>query len=248
MHVYMRLSLVLACLVAGTGSAAAWDSPAPDVVLYCTPALETPLRQIAARFRAANHVEVHIFVGSPDGQVGLIAHRARADVVVADTPTIEVLKARHFIRPETVVTLGDNPFVLVGGVDAAFSPGQTALQLASAHAVVLTDATSAATFDGAHVLQAALPGLAAPKVIGVADTPTVIALVRGDKTLLGLVNRTEATDAGVKQVVPLSPPPVSNSAALVVNGQSGNAASLLGFIGGAEGRAILKSAGLEMTP
>jgi ABC-type molybdate transport system substrate-binding protein len=243
----LRHSLALACLLATTAPAVAWDSPAPEVVLYCTPSLAAPLQVIAERFRAKTKAEVHIFVGSPDGQVGLIRHRARADVVVADTPTIALLKAEGFLRAETIVTLGDNPYVLVSRAEAGFPQGVSAAQLVAEHPVVLTDATTESTIDGAKVLQAAFPAATAPHVIGVADTPTVISLVRGDSTLLGLVNRTEA-GTGVHEVARLSPPPVPNSGALVGNGQSRNAAALLAFIDGPEGLTILKSAGLETSP
>ena len=243
-----RLCLALACLLSATARADAWESPAPEVVLYCTPALATPLLSIARQFRAETKTEVHIFVGSPDGQVGLIRHRARADVIVADTPTIALLKTEGLVRPETIVALGDNPYVLVSGTYAQIPPGQSAAQLVSGHVVALPDATTASAFDGAMVLHAALQTVVAPHVVGVADTPTVITLVQGDKTLLGLVNKTEVGDQGVQEVAQLSVPPVPNSGALVGNGQSRNAAALLAFIDGPEGRAVLKSAGLETTP
>ena len=217
-------------------------------MLYCTPALATPLRAIAQEFRAKNDIEVHIFIGSSDGQVGLIRHRARADVVIADTPTIALLKTEGFVRPETVVALGENPYILVSQSDAAIPPGQTPAQLVAQHAVVLPDATTASTIDGAQVLHAALQTDTAPHVVGVADTSTVIALVKGDRTLLGLVNKTQAGAPGVHEVAQLSTPAVPNSGALVVNGQSRNAAGLLAFIAGPDGRAVLKSAGLETTP
>ena len=241
----IRLSLAAACLLWTAARAGAWESPAPEVVLYCTPALAKPLLSIARQFRARTGAEVHIFVGSPDGQVGLIRHRARADVIVADTPTIALLKAEGLVRPDTIVALGDNPYVLVSETHAQIPPGQTASQLVTGHVVVLTDATTASTIDGAQVLHAALQTEAAPHVVGVADTPTVITLVEGDKTMLGLVNKTEADGQGVHEVAQLAAPPVPNSGALVGNGQSRNAAALLAFIDGPEGRAVLKSAGLE---
>ena len=240
--------LALAGLLASTGQSEAWFSPAPEVVLYCTPALAVPLQMIARAFRNKNDVEVHMFVGSPDGQVGLIRHRARADLVVADTPTIALLQAQGFVLPGSVVALGDNPYVLVSASDATVPTGFTPARLVAAHTVVLPDATTASTIDGAKIFRAARPGAAARHAVGVADTPTVITLVRADRNLLGLVNRTEAEDGGVREVAELSSPPVPNSGALVGNGQSRNAAALLAFIAGQEGRAILKSAGLEMLP
>ena len=233
-----------ACLLAGCLAAGAWDSPAPDVVLYCTPAMQAPLRDVAARYTAASGVEVHVFVGSPDGQAGLIEHRARADVLVAEAPVLVRLNAEHLIRPGTIVALGADPFVLIAK-EGAVQAGSRPAELIAAHKTALPDPTTAASFDGAAVLHTALPDAASAWLVGVADTPTVIALVSKDHSLLGLVNRTEVERSGIMLAASLSAPPVAIEAALVSNGQSRNAAALLAFIAGPEGRAILNRAGLE---
>ncbi len=238
---------LLAALLASTAiPARAWDSPAPDVVLYCTPAMQAPLRDVASRYTAASGVEVHVLVGSPDGQAALIRHRARADVLVAEAPAIDSLAAEHLIRGGTIVALGADPFVLIGKAGAAIRPGAAIAQFIAAHAIVLPDPTSAASFDGPAVLHAALPDAVLPRIVGVADTPTVVALVGGDDALLGLVNRSEAGQPGIVQAASLAVPPVQIDGALLSNGQSRNAAALLAFIAGAQGRAILAGAGLEI--
>ena len=237
-------NLSQACLLAGCLLVGAWDSPAPDVVLYCTPAMQAPLRDVAARYTAASGVKVHIFVGSPDGQAALIEHRARADVLVAERQAIDRLDAEHLIRAGTIVALGTDPFVLVGKAGVPMPPGATPVQLVAAHATVLPDPTSAASFDGAALLHAALPDAKSPRTIGVADTTTVMALVGQDEALLGLVNRTEAGGAGISQAASLQVPAVAIAGAVLGNGQSRNEAALLAFIAGPQGRAILSRAGL----
>ncbi len=225
---------------------AGWTSPAPDVVLYCPPALADALRQVADRYMAASHVPVHIFVAPPDGLRGLIAHRARADVLVADAATVAALASQHLVRPETVIRLGQDPYVLIGKIGAF--PPQPAPNLVSAHVTVVPDPTTAASFDGAAILRASLPAGASPREIGVSDTPTVIDMVRANGTLLGLVNRTEAHGSGIAEAASLPAPPTPISAALVTQGQSGNEAALLAFIAGPIGTTILRNAGLEVTP
>jgi ABC-type molybdate transport system substrate-binding protein len=239
-----RLIPALMCL-AVTGSARAWDSPAPDVVLYCTPALRAPLRIAAAQYRRATHVEVHILVGSPDGQAGLIRHRARADVIVAEAAVIETLRAEHLIRAESIVALGDDAFVLIASKHAALPTGATAAQLLATHVTILPAATPAASFDGAAILLTVFPA-ASFKIMSVADTQTVVVLTGSDPSTLGLVNRTESDSYGVKQAAPIPAAPVALAGALVSNGQSRNAAALLAFIAGPQGRAILQSAGVEV--
>jgi ABC-type molybdate transport system substrate-binding protein len=238
--------LTLAFAVTTERRSLAWESPAPDVVLYCTPALEFPLREAATQYRRESNVEVHIFVQSPDGQAGLIRHRARADVLVADAETIDVLKGEHLVRPESIAGLGDDPFVLIRKSGSNGAAETTAAQLVSTHATVLPDPTTAASFDGAAVLRKSLPATNFLRLIGVANTPTVIAVVRGDGQLLGVVNRTEAGSAGVTEAASLAAAATPISGALATNGQSRNAGDFLKFIAGPKGRAILKSAGLEV--
>jgi ABC-type molybdate transport system substrate-binding protein len=273
--------ILLTCIAAGGERALAWDSPAPDVVLYCTPAMQAPLREVAALYTAANGVAVHILVGSPDGQAGLIAHRARADVLVAEAPVIERLDAEHLIRPGSIVSLGADGFVLISQAGARVPTGATPAQLVAAHTIVLPDPTSAGSFDGAAVLRASLtagassanrpladgarandpPATETPRIMGVADTPTVIALVQNDATLLGVVNRTEVgrTEvgrgevgrgefgrAGIETAAALPAAAIGIDGALLSNGQSRNAAALLAFIAGPRGRAVLGASGLEM--
>jgi ABC-type molybdate transport system substrate-binding protein len=238
------LSLCLALMLASARPASAWVSPAPDVVLYCTPALDTALHEIAGAFRAATGVEVHIFVAPPDGLIGLIKHRARDDVVIADTPTIATLAAAHAVKPESVTPLGKNPFVLIrkqGAADAAAGLAQ----LVAAHPTVLPDPTTAASFDGAAVLRQDAEAQNPVKEIGVSDTPTVIDQVRENAGLLGLVHQTEASAPGIAKAATLHVAPTDMSGALVTNGQSGNADRFLAYVSGPAGQAMLRKAGLE---
>jgi ABC-type molybdate transport system substrate-binding protein len=238
------LTLLLAC----ASPAFAWVSPAPDVVLYCTPALDVALHDIAGSFRAETGVEVHIFVAPPDGVIGLIRHRARDDVVVADAATIAMLASTHAVRPDTVVALGKDPFVLVGRQGGAWIAGTGVGQLLATYPTVLPDPTTAASFDGPSVLHQDADAQAPVAEIGVSDTPTVIARVREDAKLIGLVYQTEATETGIAKAATLRAAPTVMSGALVTNGQSGNAERFLSYIAGAPGLAVLRKAGLEANP
>jgi ABC-type molybdate transport system substrate-binding protein len=240
-------NLLLSMLIwsAAAPYAAAWDSPVPDVVLYCTPAMEPVLRDVAAHYTARSGIEVHVFVAPPDGLFGLIKHRARDDVVVGDTPTLQTLLAGGFLRPGSLVPLGQDPYVLVTSKDAGLPPGSTAALLVASRTTIVPDPTTAASFDGRAILHAADPAAPAPAVIGVADTRTVIATVQRDQHLLGLVNATEAGAPGLMKAATLQAPPASISGALVTNGQSAKAGDLLAFIAGPEGNTMLHLAGLE---
>jgi ABC-type molybdate transport system substrate-binding protein len=243
-----RLIFGLALLTASGPAALAWNSPAPDVVLYCSPALDAALHRVAADFRALTGVEVHIFVAPPDGVIGLIRHRARDDVVVADAATIATLAAGGAVRPDSVVGLGRDRFVLIAKAGASVPHGASVKQLLATYPTVLPDPTTAASFDGAAVLQKDTQGGTAAHVIGVSDTPDVIAMVREDGGLIGLVHETEATGPGIVQAASLQSDPTQISGALVTNGQSANAARFLAYIAGPAGEATLQKAGLEAKP
>jgi len=240
----LRRILCLALMLSG-GRAFAWNSPAPDVVLYCPPALQNALHRVADGYTAASGVNVHVFVAPPDGLKGLIAHRARDDVVVADSATIAALAARNQVQPESVVRLGKDPFVLIRNDRAALPPGAGVAQLVATYPTVLPDPTTAASFDGAAVLRA--DGRAASPVqeIGVSDTPTVIARVREETGLLGLVHQTEASGPGIAKAATLAVAATEVSAGLVTNGQSANAATFLGYLAGPKGAAVLHAFELE---
>jgi ABC-type molybdate transport system substrate-binding protein len=238
----------LAVLSASGTAALAWTSPAPDVVLYCSPALDAPLHRVAGDFRTLTGIEVHIFVAPPDGVIGLIRHRARDDVVVADAATVARLAAGGAVRPESVVVLGRDPFVLIAKAGASVPHGASVKQLAAAYPTVLPDPTTAASFDGAAVLQQDMQGGSPAHLIGVSDTPDVIARVSEDGGLIGLVHQTEAAGPGIIQAATLQSEPTRISGGLVTNGQSANAARFLDYIAGPAGEATLRKAGLEAAP
>ncbi len=204
-----------------------------------------PAARVAERYTAQTHVEVHIFVAPPDGIRGLLKHRARDDVVVADQATIQALADGKLVTPETVVKLGSDPYVLIGEAGQALPPETSASQLVATHPTVLPDPTTASSFDGTAILHTALPAAAPANLIGVADTVTVVETVRTDAKLVGLVAKTEARSPGVHQLAVLDVPPSIVKAGLVAKGQSANAASFLAFLAGPAGKAELASAGLE---
>jgi ABC-type molybdate transport system substrate-binding protein len=175
----------------------------------------------------------------------LIKHRARADVVLADAATIAALARDTLIRPESVVSLGRDPYVLVVNSGTAAVMAQSAAGILATHEVVVPDPTTAASFDGAAVLQAAFPSGVALRLIGVAETGAVVAAVSRDRAVAGLVYRSEAGAPGISMVAALPLPAIAMSGALVINGQSAQAPALLAFINTPAGAAILRDGGLE---
>jgi ABC-type molybdate transport system substrate-binding protein len=243
-HLDLCVLLVFASIQACFAPAAfAWTSPAADVVLYCAPALQAPLHHLADDFTGASGIPVHVFVAPPDGLIGLIRHRARADVVVADAGTIGTLAAGGAVRAGSVVGLGRDALVLIARADAPLPQDAGVSQLLGNHVVVLPDPTTAASFDGASVLRQVSDAPA--QQIGVSDTPTVLAVVRENGRVLGLVYQTEVPPAWARVAATLPAAPTQMAGALVTLGQSGNAGRLLAYIAGKQGEAVLRQAGLE---
>lgn len=239
-RVAAAMAVMLSAGWAGSVPAYGWDSPDPDVVLYCSRPLAASCRVLARDFGAAHHIGVHLFLAPPDGLRGLIAHRARADVVLADAPTIAALAERGLVTPASIVTLGADPFVLASRNGAPESPG-------AGGAVVLPDATSAASFDGPAVLKAAFPG-ATPAASGVADTDSVTAELHAAPDAVGLLTATDAAGAGLTQTAALAVPPMRLAGAVVALRQSRNAQAFLDFVAAPDGRATLARAGVVAAP
>jgi ABC-type molybdate transport system substrate-binding protein len=234
---------MLAALAAGP--AMAWDSPTPDVVLYCTRPLAGPCRALAQGYRAQTGIEVHVFLNASAGLAGLVRHRARADVVIADAATTDDLAGHGFADPASVVALGTDPFVLVA--KAALPPAAAPALLAS-HSVTLPDPTTAASFNGPDVLQAAAAGAPLPPTRGVSDSPDVVADVQAGDADIGLVTLADARLAGLPVVARLNVAPLAVKAALVTLRQSRNAAALIAYAQSGAGQERLRNTGLETAP
>jgi ABC-type molybdate transport system substrate-binding protein len=219
----------------------AWTSPAPDLVVYCTPTLADALTQAGRRYTAARHIPVRIFAAAPAGIEGLIAHMARADIAVADSPTLDVLAAAQLIAP-TRLDLGADPYVLAA--PAAATPGPLPHLLVS-QTIVVTDPTSAASFDG----QALLAGLSPHPThsIGAADTPEIVYAVEHTPNRLGLLPLTSVRATNLLTVaaaLPFAPMPIQ--AAATTHGQSPSTAGFLAFLQSPAAQSVLREAGLEL--
>jgi ABC-type molybdate transport system substrate-binding protein len=222
---------------------AAWTSPAPDLVVYCTPTLTHALTQTAALYRASRHIPVRIFAGPPAAIEGLIGHMARADIAVADAPTLDALAAAHLIATARL-DLGADPYVL-----AAAAPTQTGTlaHLLASNTIVVSDPTSAASFDG-RALLASLDASPA-HTIGAADTPQITYAVEHAPGRLGLLPLTSVRASPSLAVASaLKLPPARIAAAATIHGQSPSTADFLAFLQTPSARAALTAAGLEPPP
>lgn len=238
-----RLTALLTFMLAAT-PASAWDSPVPDVVLYCTRPLAGSCHALARAFRAETGTEVHVFLNSATGLAGLVRHRARADLVLADRATIDTLAQGKFVDPATIHAIGQDPFVLVAHDGAPQGDPKTLL---ASHTLTLPDPTTAASFDAPAVLHAVLGDAPAPNMLGVADSPNVTADVSETEGALGLTTATDAKAAHLPALT-LAVPPLPIAAAIVTLRQSRNTASLLAFAQSPKGQDVLHRSGLEAAP
>ncbi len=244
MRLTRRTTMLLPLAAGLTGG---WTSPAPDVVLYVLPELRGAANRLGSGFHASEGVPVHVFAAPPLGLMGLIRHRARDDVVVADAPTVQALAAAGLVLPASVTLLGADPYVLIGPREMAPLGAAAAL---TRYRVVVTDPTSAASFDGQallRVIAGTTPLSAAP--IGVATIPELVTMVGRERDLIGLARTSAVFGARSVRVIATIPasttPPVTIAGGLTKNGQSGKAAAFLRYTAGG-GLRVLKQAGLEV--
>ncbi len=218
----------------------AWTSPAPDLVVYCTPTLTDALSRTAALYRAYRHIPVRIFAGPPAAIEGLIAHRARADIAIADAPTLDALAAAQLISSPRLY-LGADPYVLAAPAQTA---PDTLPHLLATHTVVVSDPTSAASFDG-RALLTALPQAPA-HTLGAADTPEIVYATEHAADRLGLLPLTSVHATPLLAVAAtLNLPPARIEAAATTSGQSPSTADFLAFLQTQAARSALRAAGLE---
>ena len=242
----MRLSRRAALMLPmAAGLAGGWVSPAPDVVLYTLPELRAVGAALGRRFAARRGIAVHGFAAPPLGLMGLIRHRARDDVVMADEATLQALVTSELVLADSVTTLGRDPYVLIGPTGMA---SLTVAEALAKYQVVVTDPTSAASFDGRGLLAvvAGRAPVAAP--VGVATLPELRAAVAKGGERVGLTRASAAFGARGVRVVAEIPadlvPPVAISGGLTRNGQSDEAKAFLRFAGG-EARGVWRAAGME---
>lgn len=241
-----------AAVVALPGGAAAGESSAPNVVVYCDRALREPMTALGRLFTARSAARVNVFCAPPSLMLAQIQRVTQNDILVTQAPAMADAVRRHLIKPDTQVALPANRLALAtrtGIGREALSDAPGLLRLIGAGPLAAPDPTSGTTVDTAGALAAA--GLQPPypfHLIGAIDTEQVAGMIRNGGAKIGLIYRSQVYPGSGLSVAAVLPGqrPVSYAAAISVVTRSPNATSFMTFLRSPGVVAHLTAAGLEM--
>ncbi len=255
-HALRRRGLGQAAALAAVASmlpppARAKTSPAPNVIVYCDPALRAAIEDAGRLFTASNGARVNVFCAAPTLMLAQIERVVQNDVLVTQADWMDEAVRRALIKPSTRMPLGANRLVLAVSGQATALPltDRVAIRrLIGAGPVAIPDPTTGTTVDSAGTL--ARLGFSDPlpfKTVGAIDTEGVAFLIRTGAAKLGLLYRTEAQAGSGLAPVALLPDesPVPYAAAITVLTRRPNAEAFMDFLHTPDATSRLTSAGLE---
>lgn len=247
------LSGVALAQIAMAGVARADFISAPDVVVYCDPALVQSLGGVGADFRARAGVPVRVLSAPGTLLLELLARGTRNDVLVTLADLMEAAARRTLIRPETRAGAWRDPVVLAARDAAAgLAPiGVQSLQaLLGDGRLAVVDPVAADRMDGAAILdRLGWTSAVAGRVDGMASGQEVAFGVASGADRLGLLYRSDLAGHRTLSMVGTLPgdaaPPAEYAAAISHNVLSRNAAAFLAYLNGPEATGRLRGDGLE---
>lgn len=213
--------------------ALAYYTAAPDVVLYTTQETYAAGRALGRAFTAAHDVPVRVFAGTAAGQLALIAHVARCDLILAPASLLDAAKRRGAWHNAIVIAGRE------GAEAAALSAAGLAAALGGA-ALAVPDPTELAAFDARAALGEAMPS----RTIGAATGADVAFLVAQGAARLGLMTEADRIAAGLRPAFATPAAPLVYAMAPGANAASRYWQAFLDFAAGPDAAPILRRAGL----
>ncbi len=214
--------------------ALAYYTAAPDVVLYTTVETWAAGHALGRAFTARHGVPVRVFAGSARGQLALIAHVARCDLILAPLDMLDATKRRGAWRNA----------IVIAGRDAGAARPLSAETLAAAldgEALAVPDPTELAAFDARAVLGGAMPA----RTVGAATGADAAFLVKSGAARLGVMTEADRIVAGLATVFATTAAPLVYAIAPGANAASRFWPQFLDFAAGAEAVPMLHRAGLS---
>lgn len=224
----------------------------PGVTVFCDPPLGPAMRSLDRVSRMQAGAPVSVLSAPAMAMLAQLQRHTRNDVLFTLSSAMDLAVELRLVRPETRIGGFTNRLVLAGlqGSGTA-AMGQTGLPAMLAGArIAVTDNTAASGLDGRAVLAAnGLMPAAGSQVMGAANTADVAFLITTGAADIGLVYMTDVrADERLTVVASLMAGPVLTNYAAAVNTKavSPNAQAVLTVMCSAEGRAVLRTAGLEI--
>lgn len=254
-------ALAAGILLAGTTVARADFISAPDVVVYCDPALTQSLRGLAADYRARTGTPVRVLSAPGLQLINLMQRGTRTDVLVTLDTVMDQASARRLIDPATRAGHWVSPVVLAAR-DAPASA--TSIDAAGVRAllgdgrIAVIDPVASDRMDGPALLdRLGWAALASGRVDGMASGQEVAFAVGTGADRIGLLHRCDLVGHRNLTVVglPAAPRPDETApfdarytAAIGHNVLSRNTVAFMEYLTSAEATTFLAHNGLEVRP
>lgn len=226
---------------------------APDVVVFCDPALCHSVRRLGVMFRARTGVPVRLICAPGRLMAEQLTRNERDDILISLSPVVQRLASSGLADPQPSVGAWRNRLVVAGkGTDAGATPatpGRLPALLADRKFGAPDAGPNAIVDTAALIRRLGLEQALAGRIVGELDTGGVAWLLAHDQVGLGLVLATDARDRGFPTAVAIPDdayPAVRYAAAFARYVLSRNAAAFMQFMATDQARSSLTQSGLEI--
>ena len=222
---------------------------APDVVVFCDPALREPVRRIGALFRDRTGVPVRVICAPGPLMAAQLARNERDDILVSLLPIVRRLAASGLVKVAPFVGGWRNRVLVArNGEGARFAPDALPTLLGDRKLGAPDPGPDAVVDTAALIDRLGLGEALAGRIAGEVDTDSVAWSLAHDRVGLGLMLATDA-ETGFSTAIAIPDdayPPVRYAAAFGKHVLSRNADAFMHFMATGAARASLTGSGLEI--
>ena len=222
---------------------------APDVVVFCDPALREPVRRAGALFRDRTDVPVRVISASGPLMAAQLARGERDDILISLLPIVRRLAASGLVMPAPFVGGWRNRVLIARKGDGTrFAPDALPTLLGGRKLGAPDPGPDAVVDTAALVDRLGLGRALAGRIAGEVDTGGVAWSLAHDRVGLGLMLATDA-ETGFSTAIAIPDdayPPVRYAAAFGKHVLSRNADAFMHFLASGPARASLTGSGLEI--
>ena len=234
------IAVAPATLAAAALASARAAADTTDLAVSCDTPAAPAVIAAAAAFRQRTGVRVRVFPTAPGLLLPQLEREIQNDIIVTQIATIDQAEKAGLVKPGARVGPWRNRLV-TAAAKAQDGP---------AGSFVVPDPSPASDIDGIAILQRM--GLTPANLLGVIDTGAVAWTLTTGGARQGLLHQTEVSaDARLHALAPVPDnawPPVLYAATVTTLAYRGDPAAFVAFLDSPDGKAVLRSAGLETAP
>lgn len=224
---------------------------APDVVVFCDPALREPMHRLGEMFRNRTGAPVRMICAAGAIMAAQLIRNERVDIFISLQPVVQQLAASGLLLPQAPVGLWRNRLVVArkGAGAPPAGPDAIVALLGRGKLGVIDPNLNAIVDTPALLRRLGLEQALEGRLAGEVDTAGVAWLLEHDQVGLGLILATEARSFGFSTAVAIPDaayPAVRYQAGFSRHVLSRNAADFMAFLATGPARASLVDSGLEI--